>query len=59
MLDVLFYSDHLYGLPERKTHALLGVTDWDGDEPYRLFSIDKFPADEWSIQGLYSGIPYI
>lgn len=59
MLDMLIYSDRLYGLPERKTHALLETTEGWEEEPYRLFAIDKFPADEWSNQGLYSGIPYI
>jgi alpha-glucosidase (family GH31 glycosyl hydrolase) len=57
MLDILFFSENLYGLPERKMGSKLHETVESG--PYRLFSVDKFPHEEWHQQGLYSGIPYI
>jgi mannosyl-oligosaccharide alpha-1,3-glucosidase len=57
MMSFYFASEHLYGLPERSNKITLKITS--GQQPYRLFAIDKFPHVEWDNTGLYSGIPYI
>jgi hypothetical protein len=46
MLGFHIESPHLYGLPERKLSSRLNNTD-NSPDPYRLFSIDKFPHDVW------------
>lgn len=58
MMSFYMGTDNLYGLPERSSRYYLNLTG--GKQPYRLYSVDKFPHPEWeSQQGLYSGIPYI
>ena len=57
MLGFYVASSHLYGLPERADKMLLKITE--ASDPYRCFSLDLFPHDEWSMQSLYSGIPYL
>lgn len=46
-----------YGLPERS--SLFALDDTEDQDPYRLYSVDLFPHEEWNKQGLYSGIPYL
>ena len=57
MMSFYFASEHLYGLPERANKLQLNITS--RTQPYRLWSIDKFPHLEWDNTGLYSGVPYI
>ena len=58
MMSFRVKSKDLYGLPERKVFSRLANTD-SAANPYRLYSIDKFPHDIFDPIGLYSGIPYI
>ncbi len=45
MMNFYIASDHLYGLAERSNSLYLSTTN--GTEPYRLFSVDKFPHAEF------------
>jgi alpha-glucosidase (family GH31 glycosyl hydrolase) len=58
MMSFKIKSKDIYGLPERKLFSRLGNTDQMAN-PYRLYSIDKFPHSVFDPIGLYSGIPYI
>ena len=57
MLGVYYASEHLFGLPERSNYMLLNNTN--NRQPYRLYSVDKFPHPEFKDTNLYSGIPYL
>jgi mannosyl-oligosaccharide alpha-1,3-glucosidase len=56
-----FNSDHLYGIPERKTDFKLKDTlGYTGakSEPYRFFNRDKFRPTP-SLENLYASMPYL
>ena len=46
MMGFSVASNHLYGLPERSGKLVLKTTQ--NTEPYRLYSVDFFPHQEWS-----------
>ena len=57
MLSIYYSSENLYGLPERANYLGLNLTN--RKQPYRLYSVDKFPHVEFDDINLYSGIPYV
>ena len=57
MMSFYFASENLYGLPERANYFKLNTTQ--KGQPYRLYSVDKFPHTEFEDTNLYSGIPYV
>jgi len=50
-------SRHLFGLPERADLFRLKTTE-DSD-PYRLYTLDTFPHENFNRNPLYSSIPYV
>lgn len=57
MISIYMASDNLYGLAERANSFNLNVTKFS--QPYRLYSVDRFPHVEFENANLYSGIPYV
>ena len=46
MMGFYINSEHLFGLPERSAKLLLQTTE--NSDPYRMYSVDLFPHDEWN-----------
>jgi mannosyl-oligosaccharide alpha-1,3-glucosidase len=65
-LDIAFpHSQHLFGLPEHASSALLQTTRGSGataahyKEPYRLYNLDVFEYELDETMALYGSIPFI
>lgn len=62
-MDVYFpSSQHLYGIPEHASSAVLQTTAGDGSkykEPYRLYNLDVFEYELDEVMALYGHIPMI
>ena len=50
-------SRHLFGLPERPDLFRLRTTD--NSDPYRLYTLDTFPRENFNKNPLYSSMPYL
>ena len=62
-LDVSFpHSQHLYGIPEHASSAILQTTRGDDahyKEPYRLYNLDVFEYELDETMALYGSIPFV
>ena len=62
-LDITFpASQHLYGIPEHASSAVLQTTLGEGSkykEPYRLYNLDVFEYEIDEVMALYGHIPMI